>query len=67
MPSDLYRVIYTVQRKKSFQQNRLDPQHTGSAQFTMSQICAQFTMSQISVTPEGLGQIQPSDLHKVQH
>lgn len=39
MPSDLYRVIYTVQRKKSLQQNRLDPRHTGSAQFTMSQIC----------------------------
>lgn len=50
MPSDLYRVIYTVQRKKSFQQNRLDPQHTGSAQFTMSQICAQFTVTDLCHT-----------------
>lgn len=59
MPSDLYRVIYTVQKKKSFQQNRLGPRHTGSAKFTMSQIS-------VSVMPEVLGQIHPSDLYKIQ-
>lgn len=59
MPSDLYRVIYTVQKKKILPAEQAWPR-PHSAQFTMSQIS-------VPVMPKVLGHIHPNDFYKIQH